>query len=490
MSFSNDVIHPWRLERRGHMNSLNDWVEGQPKKSFRLQSVLGVMGMLSNVLCKNVVSEKYWIKRAALFTPKLFFAASLGLTIKTFWQWRHLFDQIFYERLAFSYTPSISPLYEPIQLRSADGNLLAELKYQEHLPILWFAPTVTNPAERGRIEGLLLGDYILDICRLGIQPILTYLELEKGSKGQKRLQKCMDHLFIPSSVQLEFDGICAGFKDRMARDRRTCDVNPENFIKTAHILGDVFKAVGTNFACSTMASFNERNELVIGRNFDWPSMGYIGKRLLIRQYTVEAKTISMLTFPGYVGAITAWNSDGFVVILNELGRVSQGKGMPYSLITKRLIEECGTVEEAKRLIQQIQQKTPCASSVTMFIADENHAAMVQFYPEDDQNYVIRDLEPNKTLMVTNHFENHEGSVVEKSICEPKSVKRALLMKKAYLDCSSKTSLNVIETALKAAGVPSTIGVFISNQATKEKKIVFENFCAHRLLDKVNIMAKL
>lgn len=484
MTISDGVIYSWHSEKRTTTSPLSHWVEEHPKRSLFTQAVLISLGILSRLLSHKAVSGNFWMHRIVKQIPKLFFTPAIGLALKTLWHWRHLFDQIIYERLAFSYTPTISYIYEPRQIKDHNGNILVELRYQEHLPILCFNSSVTDPKERGRLEGLLLGEDILNICRLGIQPIMTYLEWEKGAKGQKHLQNCMKTLNIPLSIQHEFDGICAGFKEWITSHKKSTSLDTEKFIKTVHILSDAFKAVGTSFACSIIACYNEKNELMIGRNFDWPSMGYIGKRQLVRQYTVGDKRINMLTFPGYVGAITAWNSEGFVVIVNELGRISLGQGTPYCLITKRLIEECKSVEEAKKLIQEMQQESPCASSVSIMIADQKNASLVQFYPEDSQNYLIRDLSPNQSFIVTNHYEDQEGRVIEKSICEPNSITRCFRMKKVYLENSSQPSINVIEAALKAAGVPATIGTFTLDQA-KNVKITFDNFNAHRLIDKVN-----
>lgn len=487
MHLSDGVIYSRQLAKPTTINPLTLWIVDHPKKCLSTQAALLSLAIISRIISRKTTSGDFWRDKMVKQIPKLFFVPALGLALKTLWHWRHLFDQIIYERLAIPYTPSISYIFEPRQIKDHSGNILVELKYQEHLPILWFNSSVTDPKERGRLEGLLLGEDILNICRLGIQPIMTYLAWEKGAKGQIHLEDCMQTLNIPPHIQHEFDGICEGFKERFPNHNKITSLDPEKFIKSVHILSDAFKAVGTSFACSIIACYNEKNELMIGRNFDWPSMGYIGQRQLVKQYTVGDKRINLMTFPGYVGAITAWNSEGLVVIVNELGRISLGRGTPYCLITKRLIEECKSVEEAKKLIQIMHAESPCASSVTIMIADQKNASLVQFYAEDLHHYHIRDLKPNQPpFIVTNHYEDQDGNVIEKSICEPNSVKREMRMKKACSENSSQSAMNVIEAALKAAGVPATIGTFTLDPS-KNVKITFDNFNAHRLIDKVNAL---
>lgn len=488
MVISHDQIHPIPSAEKTPWNSLSSWIDAHPRKSLITQVALIGIGAFVQMLSKYV-REEALIKSAVQLMPRLIFTAALGLAAKTLWQWKHLFGQVAHGLLNIPYQANMSSaIYEPRQFKNSKGLILAELKYHQNLPILSFHSSVTDTKQRGYIEGLLLGDYIGDICRLGLQPMLTYLEWEKGAEGKEHLQKCIHNLDIPENTKQEWKGICEGFKERNQRQKKTCDLNAEWFLGAAHVLGDAFKAVGTNFACSAIVCKNDKGELTIGRNLDWPSMGYIGKRLLIRQYTVpsiangENRQVNVLTFPGYVGALTAWNSDGLVVVINELGRISQGHGTPYSLVAKRLIEECSSVDAVKNFIQKIQKESPCASSVSIIVADRENAIVAQLYPENTTGYVIRDLKANDPLIVTNHYETDRGDVIERSICEPKSVQRSTLMKQACKTHAAKDSLFIVEEALKAAGVSATIGTFISNQSSNAKKIAFDNFSAHQLIN--------
>lgn len=484
-------IHPSPLEQTGVWNAFNRWIKEHPSQSLITQAALTGIGFATQTLSQHLDHAPSWTKTSAQVLPNILFATAFGLAAKTFWQWKHLFGQIGYGLLNVPYCANnSSPIYEPRQIKDSQGVVIAELKYENNIPILSFHESVTDPKQRGYLEGLLLGDEILDICRLGLQPMLTYLECEKGRAGKERLQKCMQELNISNEVIQEFEGMCAGVRERNRIQKTDTDLNLEWFITAAHVLGDTFKAVGTSLACSSIACKNDKGDLAIGRNFDWPSMGYIGKRLLIRQYSVpttgdeQFRRVSSFIFPGFLGVITAWNSNGLAVIINELGRVSHGRGTPYNLIAKRLVEECSTVDQAKLLIKKIQQESPCASSISIIVADKENAALAQFYHDNDTDYFIRDLKPNSTLIVTNHFEDDAGDVIERSICEPKSVHRSNLAKQACTTHAEKDPSAMIEEALKAAGVPATIGVFISNQSNptgQPKKIAFDNFSAHQLL---------
>lgn len=489
----NPIYHA-PIHEFGLWNSLTRRVQIHPRKSLTVQAALAGTGIFSLIASRQLKTAPVWVKTATILTQNTALAAAFGLAATTVWQWKHLFGQIFYGILNFSYQPNYTPaIFEPRQFKDAQGLVLAEMKYHQHLPILSFHPSVTDPKHRGYIEGLLMGDYLESSCRMGLQPMLTYLEWEKGQPGKIHLQNCLQNLTFSKAAEQEIEGLCGGFKERNRKLNLINDLDVETLLKAAHIVGDAFKAVGTNLACSTMVCKDNQGNITVGRNLDWPSMGHFGKHLFIREYSVspanstERIKIKTLTFPGYAGALTAWNDNGLLVIINELGRVSRGQGMPYSIIAKRLVEECSSVEEAKTLIRKIQKETPCASSVSLILADMKHAAAVHFYPEDAIDYVVRDIQTEGALFVTNHYENEAGQVVEKSICELKTVRRSDSMKQACEKHMQTDASQMVEEALKAAGVSNTILAFIANQSEQTKKIAFDNFSAHQLLEKTQAL---
>jgi hypothetical protein len=415
-------------------------------------------------------------------------SATLGMCLS--YQWSHLFRQIWHGLLNRSYEPSFKPTFREDTFLGSNKEVLATLEYKNALPILTFTSEVKDPAQRGYIHGYMLADQIVDLGQKALRPMFAFLQWEKGEKGYSEIKKMIDRLTIPDEDRSELLGIAKGVEERLRLKGKTCPKETIDFIFAAHVLTDHYKAIGSSLGCSAVVyRAHSTDAPIVGRNLDWVSMGYLGRHLFVRRYEVNTENgkrlISSFSFPGYIGVLTAWNSNDLVVIVNELGKVSKGNGKPYSLMTKELIEKCASVDEAVKWLDQHQKKSPCASSVSIVLADPKEAKIFHYYPKEQGSIVIKNLSDDGILTVTNHANDLEGNVLLESICEKKSIVRLSCLQTALKlgKHEGKEPIEIVESALKAAGVAATVGVFIADLSSGKKKLVLDDFFAHNQIDK-------
>jgi hypothetical protein len=415
-------------------------------------------------------------------------AALLGTGLA--YEWSHIFRQVWHGLLNRPYEPTFKPTFKEDTFLGDKQEVLATMKYSNKLPILTFSEAVTDPAQRGYIQGYMLADQIVDMGLKALRPMLAFLRWEKGENGDAKIKETIDRLDIPDEVRNELLGVIKGVEEACEAKGKKCPKEATAFIFAAHVITDHYKAIGSSLGCSAVVYRDKPGEPpVVGRNLDWVSMGYLGRHLFLRRYEVATSTgsrqVSSFTFPGYVGVLTAWNSDGLIVLVNELGKTAKEKGKPYSLMTKELIEKCSTVDEAVTWLSEQQQQSPCASSVSLVIVDAKQAKIYHYYPEGNDQIIIKDLSDQGILTVTNHAHDEQGNLLPNSICESKSIDRLNRLQTALISAKNegKTSIEVVEAALKAAGVAATMGVFIADLSSEKKKLLLDDFFAHKQIDK-------
>src|SRR5262249_50227951 len=106
-------------------------------------------------------------------------------------------------------------------------------------------------------------------------------------------------------------------------------------------------------------------------------------------------------FPGLVGCLSGMNDAGLTVAVLESFGARQGEGrfnasgIPYAMCFRTLLEECTTIEEAKKRLE----KMPRTTILNLVIADTRGTGVLEITPK---SVVLR--QPQKgTLSCTNHF---------------------------------------------------------------------------------------
>jgi isopenicillin-N N-acyltransferase-like protein len=279
---------------------------------------------------------------------------------------------------------STCPLHAQTPFRFPEGKHgKGELKYEHGIPILRVEGDPNEIGEQVAVLAVKPAKRVLDyprnlLERLDIEGVLPIL----AWAGQSMLPQ------FPADHRKELDAIVqAGIERRPM------------------VLGNTMFDLKQMFACSALVvgpSRSSTNEVLVGRNLDFPSLGYIQEYSLVTVYHTPGKhAFASIGFPGLVGCLSGMNDAGLCLGVLEVAHVKDGEkkfdgtGTPFALCYRRLLEECATIEEAEKLLRSMKRTT----LTNLAIGDPKRAVIFEISP---QSVVVR--EPTDGLCsCTNHF---------------------------------------------------------------------------------------
>jgi hypothetical protein len=242
-----------------------------------------------------------------------------------------------------------------------------QLRYLNDVPVL----TVTGtPEEIGEQVGVLalkpaqcVAGYPADLLRHFHVHAFWPLLVGKGNQ-------MVEH--FPSDHRGEMEAMAQGAG--IERDK----------LVVANTMFDLIKF----FACSALlveAGHSTTGGPLLGRNLDYPSLGYIDAYSLVTVYRpCGAKhAFASVGFPGLVGCVSGMNDAGLAVAVLEIFQAKVGtrafdpNGTPFALCYRRLLEECSTIAEARDLLEKMKRTTiQC-----LVVADRQGVAVFEITPE-------------------------------------------------------------------------------------------------------------
>ncbi|HEV3257267.1 MAG TPA: C45 family peptidase [Gemmataceae bacterium] len=172
------------------------------------------------------------------------------------------------------------------------------------------------------------------------------------------------------------------------------------------VLGNTLFDLKKILACSALLVEPARSatgQPLLGRNLDYPSLGYAHEYSLVTVYRpAGAKhAFASIGFPGLVGCLSGINDAGLSLAVLEVFQVKAGRkrfdssGMPYALCYRRILEECATIGEARELLEQM----PRVTITNLALADCEGVAVFEVTPR-----CVRVRRPQRgTCVCTNHF---------------------------------------------------------------------------------------
>lgn len=179
---------------------------------------------------------------------------------------------------------------------------------------------------------------------------------------------------------------------------------PADAILAGNTLFDVKKMV----ACSSIIVEPTRARSgagLLGRNLDFPDMGYLHEYTLVTVYRPNGKhAFASVGFPGMVGVLSGINDAGLALTMHEVYQSADGapkfdeKGVPYALVYRRVMEECTTIEEAAALIAGVPRTT---STNVALLEVSGRGAVVEV---SARSVVVRPT-VNGVNHCTNHFQS-------------------------------------------------------------------------------------
>jgi predicted choloylglycine hydrolase len=261
----------------------------------------------------------------------------------------------------------------------------AELKYRNDLPVLVVSG---SPEEIGTAVGTLAlkpAPRVLDYPR----DLLKMVHAEKTWGLFVLFGNGMFRQF-PPDYQKELEAMVkAAGADR-------------NALVVGNTLFDLKKIV----ACSALMVEKERSATggpLLGRNLDYPSLGYVNQYSLVTVYRPAGKhAFAAIGFPGLVGCLSGMNDAGLSLAVLEVFAlhadekpVFDAEGIPYAQCYRKILEECTTIAEAKKLLEGLHRTT----TTNLVLADTKGVAVFEVAPSR-----VEERGPEKgTLACTNHY---------------------------------------------------------------------------------------
>jgi hypothetical protein len=186
----------------------------------------------------------------------------------------------------------------------------------------------------------------------------------------------------------------------------------ESLLLFANTVADLSSGMG----CSTIIVEKQRSTTgapIFGRNFDWMPTKGITEHTLVVVYKGEGKrAFAAVTVSPIAGVISGMNDAGLCVTINEISiKKSKDKpefnwkGTPLLLAFRRVLEECGTVAEAKKFLRGMERTSTCC----MTICDKTGGAVFEMTPKGLE---VRTHE-NGICCCTNHFRTEKLCVDDK-----------------------------------------------------------------------------
>ena len=143
-------------------------------------------------------------------------------------------------------------------------------------------------------------------------------------------------------------------------------------------------------------------KLLFGRNFDFPAFGVLDKYHCVFVVKPKGKhAFVSIGYPGLVGVISGINEHGLAVATLDVYRAGDGspyfniKGSPLAMTYRRVLEECKTVEEAQKVLED----APRTTYMNLVVCDAKTARTFELTPKQVGARKPEDM----VLSCTNHF---------------------------------------------------------------------------------------
>ena len=173
----------------------------------------------------------------------------------------------------------------------------------------------------------------------------------------------------------------------------------------AVLAGNTMFDIKKMFNCSTLYLGPERTQSgqpMVGRNLDFPTLGYLQDFTLVTVYHPEGKrAFASVGFPGAMGCLSGMNESGLTLAVLEVYESKDDslsfdfRGTPYALCFRRMLEECDTIDEAVKLLRSMKRTT----LLNLMIADRTGGAVLEITPNSVE---VRRAEQG-WCAATNHF---------------------------------------------------------------------------------------
>ncbi len=176
---------------------------------------------------------------------------------------------------------------------------------------------------------------------------------------------------------------------------------PEDLLVFANTIPDLRKLTGCS-ALMVEAGRSATGGPLFGRNLDWPPFGPLTEYAFVAVSRPQGKlAFASVTYPGLLGVTSGMNEKGLAVADLTVHEARDGSpkldvtGVPYTLLLRRVLEECATIEDAEKLVRSVRRTT----RQNIALCDRRHAAVFEVTP---RTVVVRGAVEG-ICACTNHF---------------------------------------------------------------------------------------
>ncbi|MDC1143068.1 C45 family autoproteolytic acyltransferase/hydrolase [Planctomycetota bacterium] len=212
--------------------------------------------------------------------------------------------------------------------------------------------------------------------------------------------------YLTDGEKLEIKGLADGsvdnYPDEFPLYHRIMNYHAAHDI--SHMLIDSPLIATKNLiGCTGFAAWGSKSvdgHLLIARNFDWEAgTVFDEKKIVYYVWPESGHAYVHVAWAGMVGAVTGMNEHGLSVHINAARTDDTGFGnigTPVSLLVKRVLNECETLDQAVKMITDA--KVFVSDSYLVGSAKEGRAVIVEKSPEVTAVHEGKDL-----LLQSNHF---------------------------------------------------------------------------------------
>jgi hypothetical protein len=279
---------------------------------------------------------------------------------------------------------SLSCASSPFRFPEAEHGK-ANLRYIQGIPVL----TVSgSPEEIGEAVG-----------ELALKPAVRF-----STYPEELLRKFHVGFLIPV-LTAAGDRMVEHFPDDYRRELEAM-ANTGAVSRDKLVLGNTVFDLKKSVACSAHLVEGDRSATgapLMGRNLDYPSLGYAHEYSLVTVYRPEGArhAFASVGFPGLIGCLSGMNDAGLSVAALEVFQIKAGhkridhSGIPYALCYRRILESCSTIDEARALLETL----PRTTITNLAVADRNGVAVFEITPR----HVRMRMPADGLCISTNHF---------------------------------------------------------------------------------------
>lgn len=259
-----------------------------------------------------------------------------------------------------------------------------------------------TPAQRGDALGRLLGEEIVQLMcaeydhRFGQHPQLA-------AQARLLLPRLIAY---PEPIRAELDAMWAAIEASVPE--RTLPRLGRALDHTDLLVANALDVFGT-MGCSGFTVWDadvEGGGVLAARNFDWPYTGrhMVDSAIVLVEHPDDGHATASVTWPGYVGTVTAINEQGLAIFLHvgngRRTRLPEPGSFPTAAAARRILERAGLADASGVARELLELTSPPASYITRLVLPSGPNPAQVF--EVDAGSVEERI-ADGPCVVTNHF---------------------------------------------------------------------------------------